>query len=189
MGCHINAHRIIGSRKDPWKLFFVNNRTAVNIMATKKRLEREFHNLRKNPNDSYRVELRHGDIFEWLGSLKGLKNSPYEGGTFNFHLQFTCDYPEKPPTLKFTTKIYHPNVNGRTGAVGWNMLGKNWHHNNTMEKVMMSLRALLGHPELQSTADNGMAIEFAYQRKRFVEHAKEWTQRCAMERQISTRIM
>ena len=159
------------------------------MAATQKRLEREFHTLRKNPTGGYHVELKCGDIFEWLGSLKGLENSPYEGGTFNFCLQFTEDYPEKPPTLKFTTKIYHPNVNGRTGTVGWNMLGKNWHHNNTMEKVMMSLRALLDHPELQSTVDNGMANEFAYHRKRFFEHAKEWTERCAMKDSASSSLM
>jgi ubiquitin-protein ligase len=36
---------------------------------------------------------------------------------------FTDDYPEEPSKIHFTTKIYHPNVAGRTGAIGWKMIG------------------------------------------------------------------
>ncbi|KAI4643961.1 uncharacterized protein J4E78_009742 [Alternaria triticimaculans] len=145
------------------------------MTPTKKRLEKEYQSLRKTPAAGYHVELKHGDIFEWTGTLHGLSASPYEGGTFAFHIQFTDEYPEAPPKLNFTTKIYHPNVDARTGVVSWKMIGEEWHHNNTMEKVLIGLRTLLDHPELESAVEVGIANEFANERGVFEKRAREWT--------------
>ena len=54
------------------------------------------------------------------------KKSPYEGGKFKVEIHFPPEYPMKPPELKFQTKIYHPSVGSQDGAVGHEILGKNW---------------------------------------------------------------
>lgn len=36
-------------------------------------------------------------------------DTPWEGGTFNLTLEFSEDYPNKAPTVKFITKMFHPN--------------------------------------------------------------------------------
>ena len=36
-------------------------------------------------------------------------DTPWEGGTFKLTLEFTEDYPNKPPVVKFVTKMFHPN--------------------------------------------------------------------------------
>lgn len=36
--------------------------------------------------------------------------TPWEDGTFRLQLEFTEDYPNKAPTVKFVTKLFHPNV-------------------------------------------------------------------------------
>nr|KJB55828.1 hypothetical protein B456_009G100700 [Gossypium raimondii] len=33
-----------------------------------------------------------------------------EGGFFNAIMSFPPDYPNSPPTMKFTTDVWHPNV-------------------------------------------------------------------------------
>ncbi|CAE7009649.1 hypothetical protein CFE70_001768 [Pyrenophora teres f. teres 0-1] len=156
------------------------------MIPTRKRLEKEYYSLRQAPHPGYIVSLLNSDLFTWHGSLQGLKKSPYEGGTFSFHVQFTEDYPTEPPKLNFTTKIYHPNVDGKTGAVSWKMLGRDWHHNHTMEKVLLSLRMLLDHPELESAVEVGLANELANRREAYLNHAKGWTERCAMPNSVST---
>lgn len=36
-------------------------------------------------------------------------DTPWEGGTFNLVLEFSEDYPNKPPKVRFVSKLYHPN--------------------------------------------------------------------------------
>jgi hypothetical protein len=33
-----------------------------------------------------------------------------DGGTFKLTLEFSDDYPNKPPVVKFVSKVFHPNV-------------------------------------------------------------------------------
>ena len=36
-------------------------------------------------------------------------DTPWEGGVFKLSLNFTEDYPNKAPKVKFITKMFHPN--------------------------------------------------------------------------------
>lgn len=36
-------------------------------------------------------------------------DTPWEDGTFKLHLEFTEEYPNKAPVVKFLTKMFHPN--------------------------------------------------------------------------------
>lgn len=54
------------------------------------------------------------DLTHLKGSFKGPPGTPYEGGTFQIDVRLASDYPFKPPTMKFDTKIWHPNVSSQT---------------------------------------------------------------------------
>ena len=34
----------------------------------------------------------------------------WEGGTFNLLIEFSEDYPNKAPKVRFVSKLFHPNV-------------------------------------------------------------------------------
>ena len=40
-----------------------------------------------------------------------------EGGFFRAELHFPKDYPQKPPKMKFTSEMWHPN--GKRGLVAY----------------------------------------------------------------------
>lgn len=43
------------------------------------------------------------------------KDTPFEDGTFKLTMQFSEEYPNKPPIVRFVSKMYHPN--GEEGVV------------------------------------------------------------------------
>jgi len=51
------------------------------------------------------------------GTIDGPIGTCYEGGVFNVHIQIPKQYPFEPPKMKFTTKIWHPNISSQTGAI------------------------------------------------------------------------
>lgn len=44
-----------------------------------------------------------------LSSCASPEETPWEGGTFKLQMKFAEEYPNKPPVVKFITKLFHPN--------------------------------------------------------------------------------
>ena len=70
---------------------------------------------------------------------------------FNLPSGFFCtlkaEYPFKPPTLKFLTPIYHPNVD-ETGSVCLPLiLPEHWKPAIKIEQIIQALVALVNTPE------------------------------------------
>lgn len=73
------------------------------------------------------------DIKKWEAVIYGYliiftsrpKDSPWEGGTYLLSMDFTDNYPSKPPYVKFIRQIYHPNVYG-DGEVCLDILSSGW---------------------------------------------------------------
>ncbi len=49
-------------------------------------------------------------LFRWKAVIFGPDETEWEGGVFRLILEFTEDYPNKPPKVKFLTKMFHPNI-------------------------------------------------------------------------------
>ena len=50
------------------------------------------------------------NILVWQAVIFGPDDTPWEGGTFKLLLEFTEDYPNKAPSVRFLTKMFHPNI-------------------------------------------------------------------------------
>lgn len=50
------------------------------------------------------------NIFIWKGTIKGSKETVFEGTEYKLSLSFPNDYPFKAPKVKFETTCFHPNV-------------------------------------------------------------------------------
>lgn len=74
------------------------------------------------------------DLFHWHAVILGPANTPYEGGEFTVDLHFPPDYPFKPPTVYFKTKIYHCNIDNK-GNICLDILKDKWSPALTAAKV------------------------------------------------------
>ncbi len=119
------------------------------------------------------------DLFHWNATITGPDNSPYEGGIFFLDIHFPQDYPFKPPKNRFTTKIYHCNVNDKGGHC-LDIDKDNWSPALTIQKVLLSLRSLLSDPNPDDPLNIECARLYKTNRAKHDRIAKEWTVKYAL---------
>lgn len=79
-------------------------------MNTSKRLQKEAAALRDNRQEDIHLAPQDGNIMEWSAVIRGPPDSFYQGYEFDLKISVPSTYPMHPPTIKFVTKIFHPNV-------------------------------------------------------------------------------
>ena len=80
-------------------------------MTANARLSREFTMQINNPIDNVSFTLpNENNLLEWNFIILGPSGSPYEGGIYNGIIIFPTSYPHDPPKVRFTSKLFHPNV-------------------------------------------------------------------------------
>ena len=142
-------------------------------MSTIKRIQKELEEI-KDPPANCSAGPVDDDIFHWQATIIGPEDSPYHGGVFIVSINFSADYPFKPPKVYFITKIYHPNVNSQ-GAICLDILKENWSPALTVSKLLLSICSLLTDPN----PDDPLVIEIAnlYKKNKeaYNQKAKEYT--------------
>ena len=68
----------------------------------------------------------------------GPEGTEWEGGVFKLKMEFTDQYPNKPPNVKFVTEIFHPNVY-TDGKICLDILMNNWSPVYDVLNVLISI--------------------------------------------------
>lgn len=71
--------------------------------------------------------------------------TPFEDGTFRLVLTFDESYPNKPPTVKFLSKMFHPNVYAN-GELCLDILQNRWSPTYDVAAILTSIQSLLHDP-------------------------------------------
>ena len=107
-----------------------------------------------------------------------------QAGTYSINLNLPSTYPFKPPTVTFTTKIYHPNIsNDSPPNSGQMCLGllrdSEWKPSTKMNNVLEFIRQLLREPNPDDAVEAKIADQYRGDRPAYEKEAREWTKRYA----------
>jgi len=139
-----------------------------------RRITKELKDLESDPPANCSAGPVGDDLFTWNATISGPADSPYDGGVFFLSIAFPQDYPFKPPKIKFTTKIYHCNVNDK-GGICLDILKDNWSPALTISKVLLSICSLLTDPNPDDPLVPNIAKLYKTNRKQHDKIAREWT--------------
>lgn len=93
-----------------------------------------------------------GDLFRWCATIEGPADTPWAGRSLGLDIVFPPEYPFRPPEVRFTTSLRHPNVYP-DGSVCVDLLGPNWAPACDVRSVLMTLQLLLAQPNPDSPAN------------------------------------
>ncbi|KAG6496612.1 hypothetical protein ZIOFF_044482 [Zingiber officinale] len=129
-------------------------------------LQKQLRDLAKNPVDGFSAGLvDDGNIFEWNVTIIGPPDTLYDGGYFNAIMSFPSNYPNSPPTVRFTSEMWHPNVymDGRVcisilhppgdDPNGYELASERWSPVHTVESIVLSIISMLSSPNDESPAN------------------------------------
>ncbi|XRB08640.1 ubiquitin-conjugating enzyme E2 [Pycnococcus provasolii] len=136
-------------------------------------LRRQLKELTRHPVEGFSAGLvDDNNILEWAVTIIGPPDTYYEGGFFNAVMSFPTDYPQSPPTVRFTSEMWHPNVytDGRVcisilhsagdDPNGYEHASERWTPVHTIETILVSIISMLSSPNDESPAN--------------IDAAKEW---------------
>lgn len=143
--------------------------------AASKRLARELGLMSKSAHTHISAGPESDDnMFVWKACIYGPVQSPYENGVFSLRLEFPQNYPFNPPNVRFTTKIYHPNI-ASNGYICLDILKSEWSPALSVETVLLSICSLLTDPNPDDPLVRAIAEQYVQDRLAYEITAREWT--------------
>ncbi|KAB5591569.1 Rnu3ip2 protein [Ceratobasidium theobromae] len=139
--------------------------------ACRRRLIRDFKRLSSDPPDGISGAPCPDNIMLWNAVIFGPADTPFEDGTFKLILTFDESYPNKPPTVKFLSKMFHPNVYAN-GELCLDILQNRWSPTYDVAAILTSIQSLLHDPNPNSPANAEAAALYRENMKEYVRRVK-----------------
>ncbi|XP_066289035.1 ubiquitin-conjugating enzyme E2 C-like isoform X2 [Branchiostoma lanceolatum] len=108
-----------------------------------RRLQQELMGLMMSDDKGISAFPSGDSLFSWTGTLTGPMGTVYEGLKYKLSLEFPQGYPYKPPTVRFETPCFHPNVDEH-GNICLDILKEKWSALYDVRTVLLSIQSLLG---------------------------------------------
>uniref|UniRef100_A0A6B2L3G1 UBC core domain-containing protein n=1 Tax=Arcella intermedia TaxID=1963864 RepID=A0A6B2L3G1_9EUKA len=110
--------------------------------------------------------------------IEGPTDTPYHNGFFKLEILLPDNYPVEPPSVRFLTKIYHPNIDSE-GRICLDTLvlppKGQWKPSLNIQKVLLTIQVLLSKPNPEDGLVKEISAEFQYENHIFLEKARQYT--------------
>ncbi|XP_012839397.1 PREDICTED: ubiquitin-conjugating enzyme E2 2-like isoform X2 [Erythranthe guttata] len=107
----------------------------------------------------------------WCGDCSP-DETPWDGGTFKLTLQFNEDYPNKPPTVRFVSRMFHPNIYA-DGSICLDILQNQWSPIYDVAAILTSVQSLLCDPNPNSPANSEAARMYNENKREYNRRVRE----------------
>ncbi|KAH3765858.1 rac gtpase [Pelomyxa schiedti] len=108
--------------------------------------------LREPPDGASAKPLSDDNMFNWNATIFGPPDSVWEGGIFQLRMAFPEQYPERPPKIRFTSEMFHPNV-FPDGTLCLDIIQDKWSPIYSVSTILTSIQSLLTDPNPNSPAN------------------------------------
>jgi len=146
--------------------------------SSARRLQKEASSLDFEKSLKYTASPNIDNVHEWICTLEGPPTSAYAGGTFFLELRFSPEYPIKPPSCNFLTRIYHMNVS-EDGKVDIPILKSRWKATNTIVNILDAIYRTLEVPEVSQPTIPEICSLFKERKSQHDLIASQWCARFA----------
>ena len=117
--------------------------------------------------------------------MQGPEDSPYEKGTFRLEIAIPARYPFEPPKVRFSTPIFHPNIDG-SGRICLDSLKQppagSWSPSINFGTLLSQIRLLMATPNPDDGLMPDITELYVRQPEKFRETAAKHTLRHATGR-------
>lgn len=150
-----------------------NNSSVITTASATRALAVEYKSLQEEPVEGFCVKLVNGNnLFEWEVAIFGPPDTLYMGGYFKARMKFPNDYPYSPPSIRFLTKVWHPNVyeNGDLcisilhppvdDLYSGELPCERWNPTQSVRTILLSVISLLNEPNTSSPANVDASVMY-----------------------------
>ncbi|XP_015117020.1 ubiquitin-conjugating enzyme E2 C [Diachasma alloeum] len=117
--------------------------------AVSKRLQKELMVLMMCTEKGVSAFPDGENLFKWIGTITGPRDTVYSGLTYKLTLEFPHSYPYSAPIVRFVTPCFHPNVDP-VGNICLDILKDKWSALYDVRTILLSIQSLLGEPNNDS---------------------------------------
>eukprot|EP00916_Digyalum_oweni_P014530 GHVL01023798.1.p2 GENE.GHVL01023798.1~~GHVL01023798.1.p2 ORF type:complete len:160 (-),score=29.50 GHVL01023798.1:1928-2407(-) len=150
------------------------------ISIARKRLQQERSEWRKDHPHGFSARYSSSedgkgqDPMKWECKIPGKKGTNWEDGVFKLTMEFSEDYPGKPPKCKFAPVLFHPNVYP-SGTVCLSILNEDedWKPSITIKQVLLGIQDLLDNPNPQSPAQADPFMLFTTNKAEYLKKIRQ----------------
>merc|ERR1712032_1517798 len=146
----------------------------------RRRLMRDFKRLQQDPPAGVSGAPSDNNIMLWNAVIFGPHDTPFEDGTFKLTIEFTEEYPNKPPTVRFVSKMFHPNVYA-DGGICLDILQNRWSPTYDVSAILTSIQSLLDEPNPNSPANAEAAQLFQENRREYERRGQDIVEKSWMD--------
>uniref|UniRef100_A0AC34R347 UBC core domain-containing protein n=1 Tax=Panagrolaimus sp. JU765 TaxID=591449 RepID=A0AC34R347_9BILA len=151
----------------------------MSLDMTPKRIQLDLEELERHPIKGVNLGPINDNLYEWMIVVDGPSTTVYEGGLFFVEITIPTDYPFNPPSIKFRTRIYHPNIDSQ-GRVCVDLISGNWTPQKTMHTVIEGIVSLLHHCQPEDALVPAIGEMYMNNIQEFERIARMWTKRYSL---------